>query len=146
MTGNDGSIEITTALSIPWRELSFHATSAGGAGGQHVNRTATRIELRWNVADSPSLSEGQRALLLAKLARRLDRTGRIRVVSDERRSQRQNREAAVERFIKVIASGLHVARPRKKTKPTRSSVERRLETKKKRAGTKATRRPVRGEE
>src|SRR4029079_8965075 len=133
-------------LSIPWRELAFHATSAGGAGGQHVNRTATRIELRWNVAESPSLSEAQRTLLLAKLARRLDRTGRIRVVSDERRSQRQNREAAVERFIKVIASGLHVARPRKKTKPTRSSVERRLETKKRRAGTKATRSRVRGDE
>ena len=146
MTGNDGSIEITPALSIPWRELAFHATSAGGAGGQHVNRTATRIELRWNVVESPSLSEAQRALLLAKLARRLDRNGRIRVVSDERRSQRQNREAAVERFIKVIASGLHVARPRKKTKPTRSSVERRLETKKRRAGTKATRSRVRGEE
>ena len=111
-----------------------------------MNRTATRIELRWNVAESPSLSEAQRALLLAKLARRLDRTGRIRVVSDERRSQRQNREAAVERFIKVIASWLHVARPRKKTKPTRSSVERRLETKKRRAGTKATRSRVRGEE
>jgi len=146
MTGSDGSIEITPALSIPRRELSFHATSAGGAGGQHVNRTATRIELRWNVAESPSLSDPQRALLLVKLARRLDRTGRLRVVSDERRSQRQNREAAVERFIKVIASGLHVARPRKATKPTRSAVERRLETKKKRAGTKATRRPVRGEE
>jgi ribosome-associated protein len=146
MTGSDGSVEITPALSIPWRELAFHATSAGGAGGQHVNRTATRIELRWNVAESPSLTDAQRALLLARLAKRLDRTGRIRLVSDERRSQRQNREAAVERFIKVVASALHVARPRKKTRPTRSSVERRLDTKKKRASTKATRQPVRGEE
>jgi ribosome-associated protein len=126
--------------------LSFHATSAGGAGGQHVNRTATRIELRWNVAESPSLTEAQRTLLLARLARRLDKTGRIRLVSDERRSQRQNREEAVERFIRVVASALHVARPRKVTKPTRSSVERRLESKKRRAGTKATRRSVRGEE
>ena len=83
--------------------------------------------------------------MLARLARRLDRTGRIRLVSDERRSQRQNREAAVERFIKVIASALHVARPRKATKPSRSAVERRLQTKKKRATTKATRKPVRGE-
>ena len=142
----EGSLEVTPTVAIPRWELEYRASRAGGAGGQHVNRTATRIELRWNVVESPSLSEAQRALLLAKLARRLDRNGRIRVVSDERRSQRQNREAAVERFIKVIASGLHVARPRKKTKPTRSSVERRLETKKRRAGTKATRSRVRGEE
>ena len=146
MTGSDRSLEITPGLSIPWRELSFHASSAGGAGGQHVNRTATRIELRWNVAESPSLSDAQRAHLLARLARRVDRTGRIRVVSDERRSQRQNRDAAVERFINVIAAALHVAKPRKATKPTRSSVERRLDAKKRRAGTKATRAPVRGEE
>jgi ribosome-associated protein len=146
MTGSDRSIEITSALTIPWRELSFHATSAGGAGGQHVNRTATRIELRWNVAESPSLTDAQRTLLLARLARRLDKTGRIRLVSDERRSQRQNREEATKRFIRVVASALHVARPRKATKPTRSSVERRLESKKRRAGTKATRRSVRGEE
>lgn len=146
MTGTDGSIEITPALRIPWRELAFRASSAGGAGGQHVNRTATRIELRWNVLESPSLTDAQRALLLARLHRRLDRAGRIRLVSDARRSQRQNRDAAVERFTALLASALFVARPRKATRPTRSSVERRLETKKRRAGTKQTRKPVRGEE
>jgi len=146
MTGTDGNIEITPALRIPWRELAFHATAAGGAGGQHVNRSATRIELRWNVLESRSLSEAQRTLLLSRLARRLDRAGRIRVVSDARRSQRQNRDAAVERFTALVASALHVARSRKATRPTRSSVERRLESKKRRAGTKQTRKPIRGEE
>ena len=142
MTGSDGTIQITPALTIPWRELSFHASSAGGAGGQHVNRTASRIELRWNVAESPTLSDAQRAQLLGRLRKRLDKTGRIRVVSEERRSQRLNKDAAVERFVKLVASALHVARPRKATRPTRSSVERRLESKKHRAGTKASRKAV----
>ena len=146
MTGSDGSIEITPALTIPWRELAFHATAAGGAGGQHVNRTASRVELRWNVAESPSLTDAQRALLLARLRKRLDKTGRVRVVSDERRSQRLNKDAAVERFVKLVAAALHVARPRKATRPTRSSVERRLESKKRRAGTKASRKAVTPEE
>jgi ribosome-associated protein len=146
MTGSDGTVQITPSLVIPWRELAFHATAAGGAGGQHVNRTATRVELRWNVAASPSLSEAQRTLLLARLQKRLDRTGRIRVVSDERRSQRLNKEAAVERFVKLVAAALHVAKPRKATKPTRSGVERRLESKKRRAGTKAARKAVSPEE
>jgi ribosome-associated protein len=142
MTGSDGTIRITPALTIPWRELSFHASTAGGAGGQHVNRTASRIELRWNVVESPSLSDAQRAHLLGRLRKRLDKTGRIRVISDERRSQRLNKDAAVERFVKLVASALHVARPRKATRPTRSSVERRLESKKRRAGTKASRKAV----
>lgn len=146
MTSSDGTIEITPSLVVPWRELSFHASSAGGAGGQHVNRTASRIELRWNVAESPSLSDAQRGLLLARLRRRLDKSGRIRVVSDERRSQRLNKDAAVERFVKLVASALHVAKPRKATKPTRSAVERRLESKKRRAGTKASRKAVHSEE
>ena len=146
MTSSDGTIEITPALVIPWRELAFHATSAGGAGGQHVNRTASRVELRWNVAESPSLSDAQRALLLTRLKKRLDKGGRIRIVSDDRRSQRLNKDAAVERFIKLVAAALHVARPRRPTKPTRSSVERRLESKKRRAGTKASRKAVSPEE
>src|SRR5262245_49191924 len=146
MTSSDGTIEITPALTIPWRELAFHATSAGGAGGQHVNRTASRVELRWNVVESPSLSDAQRTLLLSRLKKRLDRTGRIRVVSDERRSQRLNKDAAVERFVKLVASALHVARPRKATRPTRSSVERRLDTKKRRAGIKTSRKAVRPDE
>jgi ribosome-associated protein len=145
MNLGDGTLEITPALRIPWRELSFHATRAGGAGGQHVNKTATRIELRWNVADSPSLTEEQRALLLERLTRRLDRQGRIRVVSDERRSQSQNRAAAVDRLIRLVAGALQVARPRKATRPTAASVKRRIEAKKRRAGIKQNRR-FRGDE
>ena len=145
MNPGDGTLEITPALRIPWRELSFHATRAGGAGGQHVNKTATRIELRWSVAESPSLTPEQRALLLQRLARRLDRQGRIRVVSDERRSQTQNRTAAVERLVRLLAGALHMARPRKATRPTAASVKRRIEGKKRRANVKQNRQ-FRGEE
>jgi ribosome-associated protein len=146
VTPADGALEITSNLHIPWRELSFHASRAGGAGGQHVNKTASRVELRWNVAESPSLTPEQRSLLLQRLARRLDKTGRIRVVSDERRSQSQNREAATERFVRLLAGALQVARPRKKTRPTRASVEKRIQAKKLRATRKEGRRPIRDDE
>ena len=139
MNLGDGTLEITPSLRIPWRELSFHATRAGGAGGQHVNKTATRIELRWSVSDSPSLTPEQRALLLQRLVRRLDKQGRIRVVSDERRSQIRNREAAVERLIRLLSGALQVARPRKATRPTAASVKRRIETKKRRGTIKRNR-------
>lgn len=139
MTGSDGALLVTTELAIPWRELAFRATPGGGPGGQHVNRSATRIELWWNVRESTALSDEQRALLEARLARRLDRQGRLRLVSDARRSQSRNREAAVERLVKVLAAALHVAPPRKRTRPTRSSVERRLGEKKRRSDTKRAR-------
>ena len=145
MNLGDGTLEITPSLRIPWRELSFHATRAGGAGGQHVNKTATRIELRWSVSDSPSLTPEQRALLLQRLARRLDKHCRIRVVSDERRSQTRNRQAAVERLIRLLSGALQVARPRKATRPTAASVKRRIEAKKRRANVKQNRR-FRGDE
>lgn len=146
MDVRDGTLHVTESLQIPWRELSFHATRAGGAGGQHVNKTSTRIELRWSVAESPALTPEQRDLLLDRLARRIDRAGRIRVVSDERRSQSQNREAAVERLVRLLAAALHVARPRKKTRPTRASVKRRIEGKKRRSEIKKVRRPPRPDE
>lgn len=142
MDRTEDGLQITPELQIPWREFSFQATRAGGAGGQHVNKTATRIELRWNIGESPSLSEEQRELLLRRLAKRLDRSGRLRVVSDERRSQRQNRDAALERLSRLVAAGLRVAPPRKKTRPTRTSVEHHIRTKKLRGETKRARRSV----
>ena len=146
MAGQDGTLEITAALAIPWRELEFRATTGGGPGGQHVNRSATRIELWWDVARSPSLDEPQRQLLLASLARRLDTTGCLRLVSGEHRSQAQNREAVVKRLVRVIAAGLHVPRPRKLPTPRRAAKARRLESKRKRAAVKRERRRRDGDE
>lgn len=136
----DGPIHVNDRLSIPRSELEFRATRSGGPGGQHVNTSSTRIELVWNVADSPSLWEDERARLLEKLAHRIDGEGNIRVVSQGQRSQLQNREAATERLATLVARALVVPRQRKPTRPTRASKERRLEQKRRRGSIKRERR------
>jgi len=125
---------------IPLHELTFRATRAGGPGGQHVNTSSTRIELWWNPAASPALSEAERHRLLVALDHRLDGAGWLRVVSAGSRSQTQNREAAIERFQGLVAAALVPPKRRKQTRPPRAAAERRLEQKKRRAATKATRR------
>jgi ribosome-associated protein len=137
---------ITGQLTIPLSELEFQASRAGGPGGQHVNRSATRIELVWNVAASPSLTEEQRVRLLERLATRLDSRGQLRIVAANRRSQLQNRDEAVERLITAIRNALRIRRPRKATHVPRRAVEARLDAKRRRSGLKASRRPVRGED
>lgn len=140
MSQDDGFLQVTPLLRLPLAELVVRATPSGGPGGQHANRSSTRIEVWWDIAASPTLDEAQRARLLERLGRRLDRTGRLRIVSDARRSQWRNREAALERLAEVTASALHRAPARRPTKPTRASVERRLEAKRARAGRKRDRR------
>jgi len=140
--GDDNMIEISAALRIPRSELSFRATRAGGPGGQHVNKTASRVELWWHPGTSPSLSEAERARLLERLASRLDGDGWLRIVAAEERSQLRNREAATERFRVLVAAALRVPRARRKTAPTRAAKAARLAAKRRRADTKARRRPV----
>jgi len=130
---------------VPEDELVIRASRAGGPGGQHVNKASTRIEVVWDVAGSPSLTDAQRRRLLAKLPPRLDSRGRLRVVSDASRSQRRNLELAVTRLQKIVAEGLRVPRPRKPTKPTQASVERRLEGKR-RHGTRKRERQARDDD
>lgn len=139
---DDNVIEISAALHIPRHELTYHATRAGGPGGQHVNKTASRIELWWHPATSPSLSDGQRARLLERLTNRLDGDGWLRIVAAEARSQLRNREAATDRFRALLAAALRVPRPRRKTAPTRAAKAARLAEKRRRADTKTRRRPV----
>ncbi len=127
-------------FTIPDSELSFRASRAGGPGGQHVNRAATRVEVRWNVVMSPSLSAAQRELLLRKLASRIDSDGDLRVVADERRSQLQNRQAAVERLNVMVQQALEEPPPRKKTKPPPAAKEARLQEKRRRSRIKLERR------
>ena len=130
------------AFTVPAGELKFRASRAGGPGGQHVNTSATKVEVRWNVAASPSLTDEQRARLFAKLKTRINSRGVLRVVADERRSQQRNREAAVERLNVLVRQALKRRRPRKKTKPPRAAMQRRLAEKRRRADTKQQRRPV----
>lgn len=137
---DDTLLRITDALSLPRAELSFKATRAGGPGGQHVNTSSTRIELTWNVAESVALDDVQRARLLERLAPRLDSRAVLRLVSAEERSQLQNREAVVKRLVRVLQTALREVKPRRPTKPTRASVKRRQDSKKKRSGLKSERR------
>ncbi len=138
-------IDIAPGVRIPETELLLRAITGSGPGGQHVNRSATRIELRWNVRMSRALNDAQRARVMQKLASRLDSEGMLRIVAGEYRSQQQNRRAAIERLISVVSRALVVPPSRKATRPTRASVERRLDDKRRRADTKQDRRGERDE-
>jgi ribosome-associated protein len=130
----DDDLVVTRSVSIPRRELtvSFHAS--GGPGGQHANKAATRVELVFDIAASPSFTEHQRERVMAKLGPVL------RVVVDDERSQARNRALAEERFVARLAAALHVERPRRPTRPSRAAKERRIQAKKQRSQTKAQRR------
>jgi len=136
----EGLLAVTDSVAIPRAELQYRASRAGGAGGQHVNTSSTRIELLWNLTSTQALDDDARARVATKLASRLDGEGNLRVVSSARRSQAQNREAAEERLAELVRGALAVPRRRKPTKPTRASKEARLGAKKKRAETKRQRR------
>ncbi len=133
-------VDVAPGVRIPSTELVVRAVSASGPGGQHVNRSATRIELRWNVKTTRALQEEQRERVRGKLASRLDADGWIRIVAGEYRSQLQNRRAALDRLAALVGRALIVPRTRKASKPTRASVARRLDEKRKRADTKQQRR------
>jgi ribosome-associated protein len=111
-----------------------------------VNTSSTRVEVWWDVAASPALTEEQRQRLLARLASRLDGAGRLRVVSGASRSQRRNREAVTERLRELVAAALVVPKVRKRTRPSRAAKAARLEDKRRRSATKRDRRAPRGEE
>jgi ribosome-associated protein len=123
-------IEVNSSLVIPYSELDVRASRSSGAGGQHVNKTASRVELIWNVAASSVLSEEQRQLLKDRLSSRLSNDGSIRVVSSETRSQHRNRERAEARLADLIRRALTPRNKRKPTRRPRSADEARLASKK----------------
>ena len=136
----EGDLLVNASASIPRTELAYRASRAGGAGGQHVNTSSTRIEVLWNVRTTGALDDEARARVLAKLASRIDGEGFIRVVSSARRSQSQNRDAAEARLAELVRHALVVQKRRKATRPTRAAKEARLSEKKKRGDTKRQRR------
>lgn len=133
-------LRVNERVVIPRDELSARASRAGGAGGQHVNTSSTRIELVWNIATSRVLSDAQRERLLAKLSSRLDGEGNVRVVASDRRSQLQNRESAEARLAELVRDALVVPKKRKATKPSRAAKQARLDSKKKQSDKKRQRR------
>ena len=133
-------LELTGRRTIPADELVVRASRSGGAGGQHVNTSSTRVEVAWNVATSRILTDDERVRLQLKLASRLDGEGVLRVVASDTRSQRQNRQLAEERLGALVRQALVVPRRRKATRPSRAAKEQRLEEKKRVSHRKAQRR------
>jgi ribosome-associated protein len=135
-------LRVNDELSIPLAELEYRATRSGGPGGQHVNTSSTRIELTYDVASSPALSDAQRARIMERLANRIDSGGVLRLASSAGRSQYQNREDATQRLATLLADALKERKPRKRTKMPRAAKEARLKTKKQRSEVKRRRGPV----
>ncbi len=140
--GGGDLIVIDDSLRIPRSELGYRATRSGGPGGQHVNTSSTRVELTWDLGGSPSLTDAQRDQLLARLARRIDSAGVLRLTASGSRSQARNKEEVTERFREILAGALKVPKRRKKTRPTRASKEARLKAKRRRSEIKQRRGPV----
>ncbi len=132
-------IPINEALSIPLAELSFRFSTSSGPGGQHVNKSATKVTLLFDVANSPSLPEEARARLLKKLENRLDKEGVFQLQVQSSRSQHRNRETAVSLFRKLLAEALKKKKKRRRTKPSAAAQEKRLAEKKKRGERKRNR-------
>jgi ribosome-associated protein len=132
-------IIVNKQLGIPRSELEFRFSTSSGPGGQHANRSATRVTLIFDVARSPALDEETRAKLLLKLASRLDKDGVLQIDVQESRSQWRNREEAVARFQALLADALRPVKPRRKTKPPQAAKEDRLAEKKKRGKLKKER-------
>src|SRR5688572_32352545 len=137
--GIDG-VRVNETVVIPRDELVARATRAGGAGGQHVNTSSTRIELLWSVETSRALSDEQRERVRRKLISRLDAEGNVRVVASDRRSQLQNRESAERRLADLVRAALVVPKKRRPTKPGRAAKQARLDAKKRVSDKKRERR------
>ncbi len=137
------TIPITATLAIPDHEIEFQFTRSSGPGGQNVNKVSTRVELLFNVAQSPSLTPDQKNRVLTKLGTRIDSSGILHVASQESRSQWKNRENAVEKLAELLRSALMVSKKRHRTKPSRSAKEQRHKVKKTHASKKLLRRKPR---
>ncbi len=132
-------LQITPTIAIADSELVERFVRSSGPGGQNVNKVSTAVELRFDVANSPSLPEALRARLLARRDRRLTDDGVLVISAQRFRTQDRNREDARERLAEIVRAALHVPKKRVATKPTRASKERRLTGKKERSGIKKAR-------
>ena len=127
------SIQVTSTVAIPVSEIELRFSRSSGPGGQHAQKSETRVEALFDVESSTALSAAQKARVIAKAGPVL------RAIAQDERSQLRNRELAVERLVESLRRALRVQRPRRPTKPTAGARERRLESKRRRAETKQLR-------
>jgi ribosome-associated protein len=120
-------------------ELNFKAVRSSGAGGQHVNKTSSKVEVHFNVASSKALSASEIARLLEKLHNRISGEGILMLSCSESRSQHRNKAIVIERLLDLISENLKVQKKRKKTKPSKGAIEKRLRSKKNNALKKTNR-------
>jgi ribosome-associated protein len=139
-------IRVTRGISIDESEVRLRFVRASGPGGQHVNKVATAAQLRFDVAGSPSLPAEVRQRLIRLAGRRVTDDGVLVIDARRYRSQERNRTDAIDRLIALIRRAAAPPRPRRKTRPTAASKARRLESKRRRAQRKDTRRRVRSDE
>lgn len=132
-------VSINSNVNIPISELQFRFARSGGHGGQNVNKVETRVELLFDVARSPSLSDSDRERILKHLKSKIDTAGILRVVAQESRSQWRNREDAVERFATLLRAALKPKKKRIATRVSAGAREKRLEEKKRRSRVKRLR-------
>ena len=135
----DNSIFVNESLSIPRDELDVRVSRSSGAGGQHVNKTSSRVEIFWNIDKSRAVTEEQRSRLREKLTSRITGDGSVRVVASDTRSQTRNRELAEQRLADLVARALIVPRKRKATRPSKAAKEARLDAKRRQSSKKRER-------
>jgi len=135
-------LAVSASVTIPEAEIEFTAIRSQGAGGQNVNKVASAVQLRFDAAGSSALPDGCRQRLLALRDHRISADGVVMIKAQQFRSQEQNKAAALERLAELIRRALVVPKVRRKTKPTRASKERRLDSKAKNAKRKRERRAL----
>jgi len=123
------------------REIIFKAVRSGGPGGQHVNKTASKVEVRFNIKDTQALSEKEKEKLFDKLSTRITSEGILKLSCSETRSQHRNKAIVIDRLFDLIKIKLKNTKLRKKTKPSKNAIEKRLISKKNQALKKVNRRP-----
>ena len=121
------------------KELRFKAVRSSGPGGQHVNKASSKVEVYFNIDTSEGLSTSEKKLLKTRLGARLSSEGVLSVQNSESRSQHRNKKMGIERLITLLQKNLKVDKPRRKTKPSRGAIEKRIKAKKKTALKKTNR-------
>ncbi len=131
---------VNERVTIPGAELSWTAVQSGGPGGQNVNKVATKVQLRWALADSTALPDWARERLTGLAGRKIDQAGNLLLSSSSTRSQERNLELARERLAALVREALDRPKPRRPTRPSRAAKRRRMDAKRRLGQKKAERR------